>query len=91
MIHQLTIFETTYPSDLSGLHVAITGRLRIPRRVAINLLEGMGAQVDLRITRETDLLIVGDLTGKRTPEPGKSRKILMAERWGIRMVFHDHI
>ncbi len=60
--------------DLCGKHIAITGRLSVPRCEAIRLLERSGAIYTPRVTRTTDLLLVGALSSAN----GMSHKLCRA-------------
>ena len=61
-------------SNLCGKHIAITGRLSVPRCEAIRLLERSGAIYAPRVTRTTDVLLVEALRS----ENGMSHKLCRA-------------
>lgn len=60
--------------NVSGKHIAITGRLSVPRCEAIRILEKSGAVYAPRVTRTTDVLLVGALRS----ETGMSHKLCRA-------------
>lgn len=61
-------------SNLCGKHIAITGRLSVPRCEAIRLLERSGAIYTPRVTRTTDVLLVRSLRSAN----GMSHKLCRA-------------
>jgi DNA polymerase-3 subunit epsilon len=65
---------------LAGEVAVFTGTLSMPRREAANLAASAGCQVDASVTKDTTLLIVGDLdVGRLAPGQSKSTKQLKAE------------
>ncbi len=72
--------EGNSDGPLAGEVAVSTGALSIPRRLAANLAARAGCQVDSGVTKDTTLLIVGDLdVGKLAPGQSKSSKQLKAE------------
>lgn len=57
----------------SGMHVAITGKLPIPRSEAIIMLENAAAIYSPRVTRRTDVLLVSHIRSAT----GMTRKLFM--------------
>ncbi|MBF0285080.1 MAG: 3'-5' exoribonuclease [Magnetococcales bacterium] len=64
---------------LFGEVVAFTGALDIPRREAADLAEALGCNVELGVTKNTTLLVVGDIDVKRLMGHEKSAKHRKAE------------
>lgn len=61
---------------LWGKRIAITGQLSVPRREAICMLEKAGAVYAPRVTRLTDILLVGDIRALT----GTTRKLCRARQ-----------
>ena len=66
--------------DLQGEVVVFTGALQMPRNEAADLASKIGCNVAPRVTKETTLLIVGDLDITRFADKEKSAKHLKAEQ-----------
>jgi len=64
-------------SPFNGKKIVITGTLSIPRRDAQNALENLGAIIQSSITKDTDILIVGEVAGS---------KLKKAKNLGIKIV-----
>lgn len=64
---------------LHGEVLAFTGALEIPRRVAANMAANVGCQVAPSVTRNTTLLVVGDMDVQRLAGHTKSSKHRKAE------------
>ena len=66
-------------TPLSGCHCVFTGRLeRFPRKEAMRIVAGLGGVNEKRVTRRTDVLILGNEEYKRA-WGGKSKKHRKAE------------
>lgn len=66
--------------DLYGEVVVFTGALEIPRKDAADLASKAGCNVEPNVTKETTLLVVGDLDIKKLGGKEKSSKYVKAER-----------
>jgi DNA ligase (NAD+) len=61
--------ELSDPNDLAGLKVVITGRLEHHKRgEARDLVNGLGANVTKSISKQTDLVVVGENPGSTKHE-----------------------
>lgn len=79
MRYQMSLFDDFIDfNQFSGNHVAITGRLPVPRAVAVSFLEEAGALYDGYVSKRTEILLVGDIK--------ISRKLITAERRGVEIV-----
>lgn len=69
------------PVSLRGKSIVFTGKLSMTRREAAELATARGARVQLRVTSQTDLIVVGE----RAPQwiaAQKGRKLLRVDREG---------